>query len=143
VAQIGSFALLFALACSAYSVVASIIGIVTRRAFAVPLGETVRRAGIVTFALVFLAALMVKNIGNRQWFESIAAISRDGDPPPDALREVDPYHAPLDNGDLGIFDLRHFPRRPLGLLRAGMGWLLGLGSPCFSHQSTARVTIRN
>jgi cytochrome c-type biogenesis protein CcmF len=58
-AQIGSFALLFALACSAYSVVAGIIAIVTRRAFAVPLGETARRAGIVTFALVFLAALIL------------------------------------------------------------------------------------
>jgi cytochrome c-type biogenesis protein CcmF len=58
-AQTGSFALLFALACSAYSVVAGIIAIVSKRAFAAPLGETARRAGIVTFALVFLAALIL------------------------------------------------------------------------------------
>ena len=58
-AQIGSFALLFALACSAYSVVAGVIGIVSKRGFALPLGETARRAGIATFALVFLAALLL------------------------------------------------------------------------------------
>ena len=57
-AQIGSFALLFALACGAYSVVAGIIAIASKRAFAAPLGETARRA-IVTFALVFLAALIL------------------------------------------------------------------------------------
>src|ERR1700736_6383218 len=58
-AQIGSFALLFALACSIYSVVAGVIAIVGRRAFARSLGETARRAGIVTFALVSLAALIL------------------------------------------------------------------------------------
>src|SRR3984957_19480935 len=58
-AQIGSFALLLALACSAYSVVAGIIAISSKRAFAIPLGETARRAGIVTFALVSLAALIL------------------------------------------------------------------------------------
>ena len=41
---------------------------------------------------------------------------------------MDPYHAALDHGDVGISDLRHFSGRPLGLLRAGMGWLLGVGS---------------
>jgi cytochrome c-type biogenesis protein CcmF len=58
-AQIGSFALLFALACSAYCVVAGVIAIVSKTAFAMPLGETARRAGIATFALVFLAALIL------------------------------------------------------------------------------------
>jgi hypothetical protein len=42
-AQIGSFALLFALACSTYSVVAGVIAIVSKRAIAMPLGETARR----------------------------------------------------------------------------------------------------
>ena len=86
-----------------------------------------------------------------QRFESIVAISRDGDSPSDALsgirwvhcafricprkpryavsrREVDPCHAPLDHGDVGISDVRHFPGRPLGLLGPGVGRLLGLGS---------------
>lgn len=49
-AQIGSFALLFALVCSAYCVVAGIIAIVSKKAFAMPLGETAPRAGIATFA---------------------------------------------------------------------------------------------
>jgi cytochrome c-type biogenesis protein CcmF len=58
-AQIGSFALLFALACGVYCVVAGILALVSKRAFAAPLGETARRAGIATFALVFLAALIL------------------------------------------------------------------------------------
>jgi cytochrome c-type biogenesis protein CcmF len=58
-AEVGSFALLFALACSAYCVVAGAIAIVSKRAFALPLGETARRAGIASFALVFLAALIL------------------------------------------------------------------------------------
>src|ERR1700687_2761630 len=58
-AQIGSFALLFALVCSAYCVVAGVIAIVSKKAFAMPLGETARRAGIATFALVFLAAVLL------------------------------------------------------------------------------------
>src|SRR6267154_1516113 len=58
-AQIGSFALLFALVCSAYSLVAGVIGIVSKRAFAFPFGETARRSGIVTFVCVFLAALIL------------------------------------------------------------------------------------
>src|SRR6202790_3427615 len=57
--QIGSFALLLALASSAYCVVAGIIAIVRKRAFAAPLGETARRAGIASFALVLLAALIL------------------------------------------------------------------------------------
>ena len=58
-AQIGSFALLLALACSAYCVIAGVIALVNNKAFAPPLGETARRAGIATFALVFLAALLL------------------------------------------------------------------------------------
>jgi cytochrome c-type biogenesis protein CcmF len=58
-AQIGSFVLLLALASSAYCVVAGIIAIVGKRAFAAPLGETVRRDGIASFALVLLAALIL------------------------------------------------------------------------------------
>src|SRR5579871_2457443 len=58
-AEIGSFALLFALACSAYCMVAGIVAILSKRAFALPLGETARRAGIVTFALVFIAASLL------------------------------------------------------------------------------------
>ena len=58
-AQIGSFALLFALACSAYCMVAGFIAILSNKVFAMPLGETARRAGIVTFALVFLAAMIL------------------------------------------------------------------------------------
>jgi cytochrome c-type biogenesis protein CcmF len=59
-AQVGSFALLFALACSAYCVVAGAIAMVSKMAFATPLGETARRAGVATFALVFLAAALLE-----------------------------------------------------------------------------------
>jgi cytochrome c-type biogenesis protein CcmF len=59
-AQVGSFALLFALACSAYCVVAGAIAMVSKMAFAPPLGETARRAGVATFALVFLAAALLE-----------------------------------------------------------------------------------
>jgi cytochrome c-type biogenesis protein CcmF len=58
-AQIGSFALLLALACAAYCVVAGILAIISKGDFAAPLGETARRAGIATFAMVFLAALIL------------------------------------------------------------------------------------
>ena len=40
---------------------------------------------------------------------------------------MDPYHAPLDDGDVAVFDLRHFSGGALGLQRAGLGWLLGMG----------------
>ena len=59
IAQIGSFALLLALACSVYGVIAGVIALVSKKPFALPLGETARRAGIATFALVFLAALLL------------------------------------------------------------------------------------
>ena len=48
----------------------------------------------------------------------------------DALprREMDQGHARLDHGDLAVFDRRHLPGHALGLRRAGLGRLLGLGS---------------
>ena len=58
-AVIGSFALLLALVCSAYCALAGIVAAVSKKDFAVPLAETARRAGIATFALVFLAALIL------------------------------------------------------------------------------------
>src|ERR1700676_4808950 len=58
-AQIGSFALLFALAFSSYCTAAGVIAIVGKRAFAMPLGETARRAGIASFAFIFLAAVIL------------------------------------------------------------------------------------
>jgi cytochrome c-type biogenesis protein CcmF len=59
VALLGSFALLFALACSAYSFVLGVIAIVNKRALTLTLGETARRAGIASFAVVFLAAVVL------------------------------------------------------------------------------------
>jgi cytochrome c-type biogenesis protein CcmF len=58
-AQIGSFALLLALACSVFSFVAGAMALVSKKALAGTLGETARRAGIVTFPLVFVAALIL------------------------------------------------------------------------------------
>ena len=86
----------------------------------------------------------------RQRPESAAAVSRDGDPSADAVpglrglhralrlraggadhalsrREVDPHHPPLDDGDVGISDLRNLSGRALGLRGAGLGRLLGMG----------------
>jgi cytochrome c-type biogenesis protein CcmF len=59
VALLGSFALLFALACSAYSFVAGVIAVVNKMALTLPLGATARRAGIASFAVVFLAAVVL------------------------------------------------------------------------------------
>src|SRR6201989_2085302 len=58
-AVVGSFALLLAVVCSAYCAVAGIVAIVRKRDYVVPLAETARHAGIATFALVFLAALIL------------------------------------------------------------------------------------
>src|SRR5579864_5787934 len=86
----------------------------------------------------------------RQRPESSSAISRDGNPSAHALsricglhspicilleragdevsrRQVDPHHAPLDDGDLGLPDSWHPTGRALGLLCAWLGWLLGMG----------------
>jgi cytochrome c-type biogenesis protein CcmF len=59
VALLGSLALLFALACSAYSFVVGVIAVVNKRALTLPLAETARRAGIASFAIVLLAAVVL------------------------------------------------------------------------------------
>src|SRR5437016_12977917 len=57
--QIGSFALLLALALSAYSFLAGAWALAQPGPGSERLGETARRAGIATFALVFLAAVVL------------------------------------------------------------------------------------
>src|SRR5580700_11153714 len=57
--QIGSFALLLALALCAYSFLAGILALVNKGPGSDRLGETARRAGIATFALVLLAAIVL------------------------------------------------------------------------------------
>jgi len=57
--QIGSFALLLALCLSAYSFVAGILALAFPGRGSERLGETARRAGIASFAVVFLAALVL------------------------------------------------------------------------------------
>ena len=47
---------------------------------------------------------------------------------PLSRREVDSHHPPLDHGRLVLSDHRHSARRALGLRRARLGRLLGLGS---------------
>jgi len=58
-AQIGSFALLLALALSVYSFLAGALALARRGPGSDRLGETARRAGIATFAAVFLAAAVL------------------------------------------------------------------------------------
>src|ERR1700693_1134756 len=57
--QIGSFALLLALALSAYSFLAGALALARQEQESDRLGETARRACIATFALVFLAAVVL------------------------------------------------------------------------------------
>src|SRR5487761_452973 len=57
--QIGSFALLLALALAGYSFLAGALSLVLKGPGSERLGETARRAGIATFALVFLAAAVL------------------------------------------------------------------------------------
>ena len=57
--QIGSFALLLALALSAYSFLAGLLALVIKGPGSGRLGETARRAGIASFAIVFLAAVVL------------------------------------------------------------------------------------
>ncbi|MFI5070955.1 MAG: heme lyase CcmF/NrfE family subunit [Terriglobales bacterium] len=54
--QIGSFALLLALALAGYSFLGGALSLVLKGSVSERLGETARRAGIATFAMVFLAA---------------------------------------------------------------------------------------
>jgi len=57
--QIGSFALLLALALSAYSFLAGLVALVRGGLTSERLGETARRAGIATFFIVLLAGLVL------------------------------------------------------------------------------------
>src|SRR6266849_6924896 len=57
--QIGSYALLLALALSSYSLVAGLIALVRGGTGSARLSETARRAGIATFAAVVLAAVIL------------------------------------------------------------------------------------
>jgi cytochrome c-type biogenesis protein CcmF len=57
--QIGSFALLLALALCAYSFLAGLLALVIQGPGAGRLGETARRAGIASFAIVLLAAVVL------------------------------------------------------------------------------------
>ena len=57
--QIGSFALLLALALCAYSFLAGLLALVIKGPESGRLGETARRAGIASFAIVFLAAVVL------------------------------------------------------------------------------------
>src|SRR5229473_1419239 len=57
--QIGSYALLLALALSSYSLVAGLIALVRGGTGSARLSETARRAGIATFAAVVLAAIVL------------------------------------------------------------------------------------
>src|SRR3979490_727572 len=56
-AQVGSFALLLALALSAYSFLAGLLALVRQDQGSERLGETARRAGVVVFGFVVLAAV--------------------------------------------------------------------------------------
>jgi cytochrome c-type biogenesis protein CcmF len=58
-AQIGSFALLLALALSAYSFLAGLLALVRSGGGSERLGETARRAGVAAFAVVLLAAVVL------------------------------------------------------------------------------------
>ena len=57
--QIGSFALLLALALSAYSFLAGLLALLRQGQGSERLGETARRAGIATFAVILLAAVVL------------------------------------------------------------------------------------
>ena len=57
--QIGSFALLLALALCAYSFLAGILALVNKGPGSERLGETARRAGVASFAIVFLGAVVL------------------------------------------------------------------------------------
>jgi cytochrome c-type biogenesis protein CcmF len=57
--QIGSFALLLTLALCAYSFLAGLLALVIKGPGSGRLGETARRAGIASFAIVFLAAVVL------------------------------------------------------------------------------------
>src|SRR5271166_2798213 len=72
-AQIGSYALLLALALSVYSFVAGLFAIMSSGEMSERIGETARRAGVATFAAVLLAAVALVTAAFRNDF-SIAYI---------------------------------------------------------------------
>src|SRR5438874_13444168 len=72
-AQIGSFALLLALALSAYSFLAGLLALLRPGAVSERLGETARRAGIAACAVVLMAAVLLVTAAFRNDF-SIAYI---------------------------------------------------------------------
>jgi len=57
--QIGSFALLLALALGAYSFLGGLLALLAKGPGSERLGETARRAGIASFAVVFIAAVVL------------------------------------------------------------------------------------
>jgi cytochrome c-type biogenesis protein CcmF len=71
--QVGSFALLIALALSVYSFLAGILALIREGTQSERLGETARRAGIATFAAVLLASIVLVMAAFRDDF-SIAYI---------------------------------------------------------------------
>jgi cytochrome c-type biogenesis protein CcmF len=58
-APLGSFVLVLALAFASYSLLAGLIALIRKQPGSARLGETARRAGIASFAAVFLAALVL------------------------------------------------------------------------------------
>ncbi|HEX3624824.1 MAG TPA: heme lyase CcmF/NrfE family subunit, partial [Verrucomicrobiae bacterium] len=71
--QIGSFALILALALSGYSFLGGLYALITKGPGSAQLSETARRAGIASFVAVFLAALVLVTSAFRNDF-SIAYI---------------------------------------------------------------------
>src|SRR5438445_728929 len=140
-AQIGSFALLLALALSAYSFLAGLLALLRPGAGSERLGETARRAGIAAFAVVLLAAVVLVIAAFQDDF-SIAYIFHHSN------RDLPaPYKfATLWSGQEGsllfwslllsayglVLRLRHKTDSRLfahaSVIIAGLGRLLGLGS---------------
>ncbi|HZR65720.1 MAG TPA: heme lyase CcmF/NrfE family subunit [Terriglobales bacterium] len=67
-AELGSFALLLALALAAYSLLAGFFALIERRPGTERLSETARRAGIASFGAVFLAAVVLVTAAFRNDF---------------------------------------------------------------------------
>ena len=114
-------------------------------------------AGVQVFFLLLLnfaappfALLRERSLTDGNGLNPATAVSGDGDPSADALpglrgllgsvclcagraddalsrRKVDQDHARVDAGYVAVSHLRHLSRHALGLRRAGLGRLLGLG----------------
>ncbi len=123
-------------------------------AVGVCIDDSGRDSGLLSAAAELCGAAVCDSAGadcaGRFWSESAAAVSGDGDPSADAVSglcgilgavcvcagcaddavsggEVDPHYAALDDGDVAVSDLRNLSGRALGLQRAGLGRLLGMG----------------